>query len=68
MRRITLNTLRRLTAAEEAMMRAVMPRASARDAEALVPAHAQGVRVLAVRGGLRLVRPLTATVQEVTAC
>jgi len=68
-KRITLNTFRRLTAAEEIMIRATMPRTSAAD---IVPlAHrsvASPAEIIARRQASRLVRPvpvLTVTIAEV---
>lgn len=59
MRKITLNTFRRLHVAEEQMMRAMMPRTSESDPQPLPKfAAPEPGEVLAVRGGLRLVRPL----------
>jgi hypothetical protein len=63
-KRITLHTFRRVGAAEEAMMRAVMPRASAADPEPLQRFAAPAVEEVARRGGARLVRPLTFTLAE----
>jgi len=62
---ITLSTFRRMHAAEEQMMRATMPRISASDPEPTRPAFAAAPVVLASRNGSRLVRPLTATIEEV---
>ena len=66
MKRVTLNTFRRMTAAEEHMMRAVMPKTSAADAEPLVPHMGRpAVQVVArTQSGARLVKaaqPLTFT-------
>ena len=61
--RITLNTFRKVGRMEETMMRAAMPRTSAQD-EAPLPIFA-AVDLVTVRSGVRLVRPLTATISEV---
>ena len=61
--RITLNTFRKVGRMEETMIRAAMPRTSAHD-EAPLPVFA-AVDLVAVRNGVRLVRPLTATIEEV---
>lgn len=66
--RITLNTLRRLSAAEEAMMRACMPHADAADPAPLPRFAAPAAHEVARRTGSRLVRPvapLTFTLAEV---
>lgn len=64
--RITLSTFRRLGRAEETVLRAVMPRTAAQDAEPLAPfAGRPEVNVLARRAGVNLVKPLTATIAEV---
>ncbi|HET9024815.1 MAG TPA: hypothetical protein VFN64_09600 [Burkholderiaceae bacterium] len=64
--KITLKTFRRLGQAEETMIRAAMPRTSARDAEPLpVFAARDAVVVAETPHGVRLVRPLTFTIGEV---
>ena len=66
--RVSLKTFRKISAAEEAMIRATMPRTSAADPLPL-PAFAapRAVSVVANRDGSRLVRPLTATLAERSA-
>lgn len=63
--RITLHTFRRVARTEEAMMRAVMPKAHANSPEAL---EAYGYQHTTVRTARTLTstRPLTATMQEMT--
>ena len=69
-KRISLATFRRVAAAEEAMIRATMPRTSAADSDVVLsygkPSRAE---VLAKRAGTRLVRvvaaPLTYTLADV---
>ena len=61
---ITLATFRRVHAAEETMMRIVMPRTSASDPLPSLPFTAPG-EVIARRTGSRLARPLTFTMAEV---
>ena len=57
--RITLNTYRRIGRLEETMIRAAMPRTSARDGEALEPfGGGMTVAVLVRRAGANLVKPL----------
>lgn len=57
MRRITLDTFRRIGRQEETMMRAVMPRTSANDTTPLVAFAAPAVgEVVARRDGSRLVK------------
>lgn len=63
--RITLNTFRRVAKLEENMIRASMPRTAAADATPLPVFAGVATETVAVRGGVRLVRPLTATLQEV---
>jgi len=60
----TLATFRRVARSEESMMRAMMPRIAA-VSEPLPTLHAP-VAVIASVNGLRLVRPLTYTLAEVT--
>lgn len=64
--RITLATFRKVAAAEETMMRAVMPRVAQADPTPLprFAAPAAG-ELLAQRAGSRLVKPLTFTLAEV---
>lgn len=66
MKKITLNTFRKMDVAEEIMIRVVMPTTSARDLAPLVP-HFLPARseTVARRAGSRLVRPLTFTLAEV---
>lgn len=68
--RITLNTFRKLNAAEEQMIRSTMPRTSAADATPLAPHFAQErSTVVGSVGGTRLARrshaALTYTLSEV---
>lgn len=64
-RRITLNTFRRVAKLEETMIRASMPRTAAADPVPLPVFATPGVyETVSVRAGLRLVRPLTATIAE----
>lgn len=64
--RISLSTFRKVGRMEETLIRATMPRVSEHDVEPLAPfAGRPEVNVLARRAGVNLVKPLTATVQEV---
>jgi hypothetical protein len=64
-KKVSLATLRRLTATEEMMLRAVMPRTSEQDATPLAPSFAPAPgEVVSRRSGSRLVRPLTYTLSD----
>jgi hypothetical protein len=67
MKRITLSTFRKVSAAEEMMMRAMMPTISAADPVPLPKFAAAAPVVVASTAGTRLVKPLTATLAEVSA-
>ena len=62
-KRFTVNMFRKLAAADEALLRAVMPRTAAACPEPL-PRFAPVAPVAALQG-TRLVRPLTYTMSEV---
>lgn len=69
--KITLNTFRRISRLEEAMIRAAMPLTAQADPEPLVAFHAPAAsELVATRQGTRLTRPaaLRATIGEVVAC
>lgn len=61
---ITLHTFRKVARAEEQMLRAMMPRTSAADPLPIETSSTPRVVVRSVNG-LRLVKPLTFTMQEV---
>lgn len=66
MRKTTIHVFRKLSRLEEMMIRAAMPRTSAADPEPLPVFAAPDPVVLATSAtGLRLVKPLTATLSEV---
>jgi hypothetical protein len=65
MKRITLDTFRKVARQEERMMRSVMPRISEQDAAVLETAFMVRREVLRTdRSGARLVKPLTYTLAE----
>lgn len=64
MKHISLSTFRRVSDAEEAMIRASMPRTAAADPTPLWVAEQHAVQVVSNRSGSRLVRPLTYTIAE----
>ncbi len=64
-KRITLSTFRKIANAEEAMMRAMMPSASANDPAPLASPILPRTTLRTLGNGARLVKPLTATLAEV---
>lgn len=62
-KKITLSTFRRYTSAENMMIAAAMPRTAA--ASEPLPQYKVATVTVAERNGLRLVKPLTATMAEV---
>ena len=64
-KRITLNTFRKVSRMEETMIRAVMPQTSAADPLQVETPITPRVSVRVLSNGVRLVKPLTATLAEV---